>query len=145
MALASFPTPFSLEALELCSLDWLLPNSLLTVDVSVSQTLRCQPYYLSPRGQFWRACSATASVAGRQQLDGGACASAQQSANSSGADLGSEQYLKHSWLCVHQPFQPGGSVCGQPFYYCIFMLIGGQGGFLVTSYKSGPVVLLLGS
>lgn len=90
------------------------------------QAFRCQPYYLSPRGQFWGACSVTTSVAGWQQLDGGARASPQQSADSAGTDLGSQQNLKHPWLCVYQSFKPCGSVSISPLKYHIFVWIGGQ-------------------
>lgn len=87
---------------ELCDLDWLIPLEFVIECgcFCLCQAFRCQPHYLSPRGQFRGACSVTTSVAGWQQPDRGACASPQQPAHSAGVDLGSQQNLQHPRLCI---------------------------------------------
>lgn len=122
----SFYNPFLLwKFWELYDLDWLIPLKFIIERgcFCFCQAFRCQPHYLSPRGQFRGACSVTTSVAGWQQPDGGACAPPQQPADPAGIDLGSEQNLQHPGLCIYQPVKPGGPVSVHPFSYHIFVLI----------------------
>lgn len=113
--LVIFATPFCFGNWEVCGTWLVLLESVLERGCfCLCQASRCQPYYLSPRGQFWGARSVTTPVAGRQQLDGGACASSQQPAHPAGPHPGSQQNLEHPRLCVYQPLEPGGSVSITP-------------------------------